>query len=1084
AFPAAFFVAYATEQVPEGILNTEQTPYDNPQGNVQICHAENDNQEVNISAIVNGTGHGGHDEDIIPPFWYQLNEEDPIELYEGNNWNEDTMEIWKNDCEEEEVVIVQPDCDEDEIIVDNQCVPEVPDCEEGYTLDDNECVPEPQECVNLLENGSFETPVVENANLWDKFGVVAGWTIEQVLNNAPTTLELHRNWSSNEAAAGAQYAELDGDHSTKVSQTVGLIDGATYELKWAFAPRHDITADQNQLAVLIDGSEVGTNGPATASANLTPADWTQGSHTFVADDTSATITFADAGPSNSYGTFLDDARLCLVREPDDETENSCIEPNSLGDDSEFDLGGSGEPSLDTILDNNGFAAIDELADQINTQVWDFDSVDSDSTTFTVTLLAKYAGNNQAFGYYEAGDDSTFVPLFKVGAHSAAVPTLAVGDSIEVTVPNDGSFGFALDSEGSPSNVWFSEFALNPGTEDNVAVYNPEDNTYVLAFEDLQNGDNDFNDLVVKINEVECKQAAKTGDVTLCKYGSNEQLLSNWQLSLLGEPVESLNVPANNILGINTVTILDDATPYVAIAEGTWNNNRTPLNIVDAEYSTEDTWLTHMDGFTGYSTSILELQINSAFDPDSDWGDYNSLHRYAQGFTVSSDAPANLRMFDGNGTTPEASWYGDNTGELPVTIYQGYTGVTGENGCVTFSDVPLGSYMVDEIMQDGWQNVSGLGEVVIEGDMTLNVVNRDISEVPVATIIAEKVVCEDEADLPNWNDEGSAAKITAATASDWVEQSDGACWLEPDWQFEWGTENAFDPGDTLVGPAGSAAWTTFGPTDENGVATAYLTEDDIDGDSYVWMREVLQEGYIPFTHEATPDNSNNETAEMYCHIDGLNYDNLDRVDGIEVGETYHCVAFNTQIEKPVEQCTLEMYSDEGTVVVERNGYALATYASHPAWTADIPGATWVWDTLQANEIDDEESEIFTFKETFTVNNPTLGDLDIAADNDYELIVNGVTVVSFADGGDDSHYGSLTKDDIDLLPFLVDGDNEIIVKVKNFGLTNSSYIQNPAGLLYKLVVKGDNDEACDVTTDIVPPEVIDVCPNLPDNQTVIP
>lgn len=536
---------------------------------------------------------------------------------------------------------------------DTDCPPPTTVCEEGEIIVDNQCVPEPQECVNLLTNGSFETEVVGNVNLWDRFLSVTGWTIGQVLVDAPTTLELHRNWSSNDAAQGAQYAELDGDHSTKISQSVGLTLGATYELKWAFAPRHDIDAAQNQLSVMVDDDVVDTDGPATGLANLTPGDWTQGTYSFVADGTSATIAFADAGPSDSYGTFLDDARLCKIADPE----------------------------------------------------------------------------------------------------------------------------------------------------------------------------------------------------------------------------------------------------------------------------------------------------------------------------------------------------------------------------------------------------------------------------PVATIVAEKIVCETEADLPNWNDEGSAPNITADTAADWVVQSDGACWLEEGWQFEWGSQNASDPGDTLVGAAGGA-WTTFGPTNGAGKATVFLDEEALDEDSYLWVREVLQEGYIPFTHEEDSDNSDNVTAEMYCNIDGLNYDNLDRVDGIELNETFHCVAFNAEIPKVIEQCTLEMYSDEGTVVVERNGYAVATYDNHSAWTAEIPGATWIWDVLHANEIDDEESETFTFEETFTVGNPDFADLDIAADNDYELIVNGTTVVSFVDNGDDNNYGSLTKDDIDLLPYLVDGDNVMRVKVKNFGMTNSNYIQNPAGLLYKLVVKGD-DESCAVTTE---PEVL--------------
>ncbi len=176
---------------------------------------------------------------------------------------------------------------------------------------------EPTQCVNLLANGSFEEPVVTDPSLWQKFALVAGWTIEKVTGGA-TTLELHRGWSGNQAADGFQYVELDGDESTKISQIVSTLAGGEYELSWAFAPR-DVAAEQNQLSVLVNGSEVATEGPATAAAGLDLADWTYGNYSFTASGTSTAIAFADAGPSNTFGTFIDDAELCLVREPEPDT---------------------------------------------------------------------------------------------------------------------------------------------------------------------------------------------------------------------------------------------------------------------------------------------------------------------------------------------------------------------------------------------------------------------------------------------------------------------------------------------------------------------------------------------------------------------------------------------------------------------------------------------------------------------------------------------------------------------------------------------------------------------------------------------
>ena len=123
-----------------------------------------------------------------------------------------------------------------------------------------------------------------------------------------------------------------------------------------------------------------------------------------------------------------------------------------------------------------------------------------------------------------------------------------------------------------------------------------------------------------------------------------------------------------------------------------------------------------------------------------------------------------------------------------------------------------------------------------------------------------------------------------------------CRFEEGWEFEWGPVNAGDPGDTLVGYAGGL-WTPFGPTDESGMTMTVVPEEDLSKN--LWFREVLQEGYIPFTHEFRDEEhprGDPFSAEVYCHIDVLNFDNYDRIDGPEVGETYYCVAWNHMVEE--------------------------------------------------------------------------------------------------------------------------------------------------------------------------------------------
>jgi hypothetical protein len=91
------------EEDPQGTLNDIDNAYTNPTGSIDICHVSGDGNQsisVNLSSIINGTGHGGHANDIIPPFWYQLGDED-AELYLGKNWTDEGIETYQNDCSSE-----------------------------------------------------------------------------------------------------------------------------------------------------------------------------------------------------------------------------------------------------------------------------------------------------------------------------------------------------------------------------------------------------------------------------------------------------------------------------------------------------------------------------------------------------------------------------------------------------------------------------------------------------------------------------------------------------------------------------------------------------------------------------------------------------------------------------------------------------------------------------------------------------------------------------------------------------------------------------------------------------------------------
>src|SRR6185295_1410078 len=157
--------------------------------------------------------------------------------------------------------------------------------------------------------------------------------------------------------------------------------------------------------------------------------------------------------------------------------------------------------------------------------------------------------------------------------------------------------------------------------------------------------------------------------------------------------------------------------------------------------------------------------------------------------------------------------------------------------------------------------------------------------PPITIRATKVICDNEADLPNYG--GGGPDITTITATDWV-STHSHCHLAPNWTFEWANGGQSNPGDNVA--IGGTGWTPFGPTSANGVASTSV--NSFTGGK-IWVREQVQDGYIPFTGA----NGSNVSAEMYCHTDVNKYDNYDFINNPQAGLIYNCVAWNVPTPPP-------------------------------------------------------------------------------------------------------------------------------------------------------------------------------------------
>lgn len=300
-------------------------------------------------------------------------------------------------------------------------------------------------------------------------------------------------------------------------------------------------------------------------------------------------------------------------------------------------------------------------------------------------------------------------------------------------------------------------------------------------------------------------------------------------------------------------------------------------------------------FTGYrllSSRGEDLSRTPAFAANLPAGDYSvrlvAWDGYAERVNANQPNERYKVVFqNGDGTVAESNSTDDLADNVKTALFNGQV-----NGSLTLAEDVTEVFALHSVYPDK-SSPNSLNPICA-------VFTPQEKEDKEATVVAHKIICEDEAQLPNFGNGGP--KMSANTAANWVAQND-SCRLAEGWEFEWTNDQSSDPGDTLVGRAGSP-WTAFGPTDVNGRTETVIDLNTLTADR-LWFREVLQDGFIPFTHgQNAGTNVDDVSAEFYCDTDVINYDNRDYIQGLENGATYHCVAWNSPIpEVPAPSCDM-------------------------------------------------------------------------------------------------------------------------------------------------------------------------------------
>ena len=150
-------------------------------------------------------------------------------------------------------------------------------------------------------------------------------------------------------------------------------------------------------------------------------------------------------------------------------------------------------------------------------------------------------------------------------------------------------------------------------------------------------------------------------------------------------------------------------------------------------------------------------------------------------------------------------------------------------------------------------------------------------------------------------------------------------------------------------------------------------------------------------------------------------------------------------------SINLVSDTTTLVTgpDVTGQVNAIEIETPweGWTADIPGATWIWDAPAAT-IPSTVQKV-TYTKQFNIPGfPISAFLDVAAGDFYWVYINGNS--NFCDSPSTGTFTSSTQLRCNIQRYLFPAQNSVVFTVENHASPGAVKPDNPAGLLYKISI----------------------------------
>jgi hypothetical protein len=155
--------------------------------------------------------------------------------------------------------------------------------------------------------------------------------------------------------------------------------------------------------------------------------------------------------------------------------------------------------LNGLYGSSNLTRIDDSADQL----WY-------ATDGVATAVAKYAGHNHGLGY--SVDDGVNITWLV----NPFLPTNSIGPFN--TVPLHAPFVWVF-KDNMDDTVWYSKESLNNNSWDHMVTYRlntATEPTYIICWEDLNLGDQDYQDLIIRVTK--CAPIPAPGAVILGGIG--------------------------------------------------------------------------------------------------------------------------------------------------------------------------------------------------------------------------------------------------------------------------------------------------------------------------------------------------------------------------------------------------------------------------------------------------------------------------------------------------------------------------------------------------------------------------------------